>query len=89
MCSGSIASNTTTSSPAKQETVTFRYTYPKEPAVSVTKSGRNYQSNRVGVAIADTITTTTALLGLYTDDAVNFGSTGSFTFNWSAEISEV
>lgn len=88
-CAGSAQGTTSIASASIQVDVVFRYTYPKIPVVNVTKSLRNYNGNRIGVAINYIPLTTGSKLGLYTDDATNFSAAQDFHFNWSAEISEV
>ena len=88
-CSGVTSTSTTNGVASKAVNIVFRYTYPKNPIVNVTKSGANYNGNRVGIALVNSATTTGANIGIYTDDATTFNVSSAFDLNWTATINEV
>jgi hypothetical protein len=88
--SGREQVTTSTGSPTAAGTaVSFRWAYPRNPVVCMSRTNRGYAGNRVGIAYADPASTTGLTPAVSTDDSTNFSSATTIDLNWHVGIDEV
>lgn len=80
----SAASSTVVGTP-----VVFNWIYPKKPTVTMSRTGRGYFGNRIGIAYADPSSISGLTPAISSDDATNFAAALTFDINWAVEISEI
>lgn len=69
--------------------VTFRWEYPKTPALTISRNNRGYAGNRIGTAYAQPLSASAMTPSIATDDGANFSSAVTVQLHWHAEIAEV
>lgn len=88
--SGQEQLTTSTSAPSVQGTpVVYKWIYPRNPNVVMSRTNKGYVGNRIGIALAATATATGLTPSIATDDATNFPVSESIDVNWSATIDEL
>lgn len=79
----------TSSSVATGSAHTFKWSYPRDPAILAAKQDNTYVGNRVGVALASSLSGTSATLAIASDDATDFSSATAVKLIGDAAIKEV
>jgi len=79
----SIAASSVTGAP-----VVYKWVYPRNPNIAMSRTNRGYAGNRIGTAYASPANTTGLTPAVATDDGVNFSVATTIDVNWLATIDE-
>lgn len=69
--------------------VVFKWSYPRNPSITMSRTNRGYIGNRIGIAYADPADMYGLTPAIATDDATNFSAATTVDVNWIAGIEEI